>query len=177
MFIGRSLQCLFPFLLLVVGLNFAVADEPVAQAVRDQRLPTAAEARQQAEVLHESLQATLQAVHHHYYVDDEGLAIPAAALKDVFRRLERDRKLEIRWLVVNAQAMNVDHESKTVFEKAAVKALAAGQDHVEQTDGGFYRHVGPIVLQSECLKCHLPTRRSNKDRLAGLLIAIPVTMD
>lgn len=168
------------WLMVVFIVTFVKAQEPdpsSALPLPRQSPLTVDEARQQAEVLHESLHATLQVVHHQYYREDEGLPIPAATLKKVFQHLERDRKIEIRWLAGNAQAMNVDHAPKTDFEKEAVKALATGKAHVEQVEEGIYRHVGPIVLQSECLKCHLPSRKSNKDRLAALLIAIPVIQD
>jgi hypothetical protein len=164
------------WLLIAVALICVGADEPRLQPPA-KLLPTVSAARHQAELLHETLHATLQAVHHQYYREDQGLPIPAAAMKDVFRHLERDRKVEARWLAVNAQAMNVNHEAKTDFEKAAVKALTAGEDAVEQIEDGVYRRVGPIMLESECLKCHLPTRKSNKARLAGLFIAIPVRAD
>jgi len=171
-------------LLVVLSISVVDAEEPASKpeplpsvsspAAPRKLLPTPDEARNQAELLHESLHATLQTVHHQYYREDEGLPIPAAALKNVFRSLERDRKLEIRWLAVNAQAMNVDHQAKTDFEKEAVKAIAAGKESVEETSNGLYRHVGSIALTSECLKCHAPMRKNNKARLAGLLIGIPV---
>ena len=142
-----------------------------------QRLPTAAEARAQAELLHESVHATLHAIHRQYFRNDEKDAIPATTLKSVFRELARRRKVELRWLSVNAQAMNVDHEAKTPFEKEAVEALAAGTESFERTEGGVYRRVAAITLSSECLKCHLPTRSDTRDRLAGLLIALPVRGD
>jgi len=138
------------------------------------QLPTVAEARAQAELLHESFHAALHAIHRQYFRNDEKDAIPAMTLKSVFRELARRRKVELRWLAVNAQAMNVDHEAKTPFEKAAVEAIAAGAESFERTEGGIYRRVGAITLQSECLKCHLPTRSDTRDRLAGLLIALPL---
>jgi hypothetical protein len=158
----------------------ASADTPQASASSTdapRALPSATEARRQAELLHESFHATLQAVHHQYFREDEGIVIPAVTLKRVFRELARHQNIEVRWLAVNAQAMNVDHEPRDEFEKQAVKALAAGADQFEQTEGGVYRRVGPIVLESDCLKCHMPTRTSVDERLAGLLIALPVKVD
>jgi hypothetical protein len=146
-------------------------------AAPTQPLPTAAEARAQAELLHESVHATLHAIHRQYFHNDEKDAIPATTLKSVFRELTRRRKVELRWLAVNAQAMNVDHEAKTPFEKAAVEALAAGGESFERIDDSVYRRVAAVTLSSECLKCHLPTRSDTRDRLAGLLIALPVRGD
>lgn len=63
----------------------------------------------------------------------------------------------------------------TRFEKKAVQALRTGQPEFEASDEGVYRHAGLIRLSSQCLKCHVPLRTSNKERAAGLIIAMPVT--
>jgi type III secretory pathway component EscV len=135
------------------------------------------EARRQAELLHESMHATLQIVHQQYFREDEGIVIPAITLKRVFRELARRQQVELRWLAVNAQAMNVDHEPRDAFEKQAATAIAAGADHFEAVEGSVYRRVGAITLESECLKCHLPTRTSVAERAAGLLISVPVKVE
>lgn len=144
------------------------AKEPTTAAI------SATDAAQRAQLLHETIHATLQAVHHDYYREDEGLTIPAASLKKVFRELETRQRIQLRWLAIDAQAMNTDHQPKTEFERQAVKALASGQNEFEQTENGLYRRAGSITLTSDCLKCHAPTRMSNKDRKAGLVIAIPL---
>ncbi|WP_010583751.1 c-type heme family protein [Schlesneria paludicola] len=147
---------------------------PKANTVATQAHASKAEARRQAELLHTSFAGTLSAIHHEYYRSDQGMTIPAVTLKSVFRDLERNHKLEFRWLAINAQAMNVDHQPKSDFEKEAAKSIAAGADQFEGVEEGVYRRVGAIALQSECLKCHLPNRTSNKNRLAGLMISIPI---
>lgn len=136
--------------------------------------PTVEEARERARLLHEAMHSTLQVVHHTYYREDEGLVIPAASLDRVFREVERRRGVKLRWLAVNAQAMNDDHKPQGEFEQKAVEALTAGQDEYEEVKEGIYRHVGTITLSSDCLKCHAPTRTSNKDRAAALIISLPV---
>lgn len=158
-------------LVLVVHQAAAAPPEPAASAAR---LPTVNEARGQAQLLHESIHATLQIVHHEYYREDEGLTIPAATLKKVFEELATSRKVGLRWLVVDAQAMNVDHVARDEFERAAVQALTAGKEFHETTAEGVYRHAAAITLTAECLKCHLPNRTSTKPRTAGLIITIPV---
>ncbi|HEV7225275.1 MAG TPA: DUF3365 domain-containing protein [Pirellulales bacterium] len=148
--------------------------EQQSQAAPDHALPSVDEARARARLLHETVHATLQIVHHEYYREDEGLRLPAATLKSVFRELAARQKVELRWLVVDAEAMDVAHNPQNEFEKNAVKALGSGQDDYERAENGVYRHVGAITLSSECLKCHLPSRTSSKDRTAGLIIAMPV---
>ena len=140
-------------------------------------LPTTAEARARAELLHESLHATLQVVHHVYFRDDDGTPIPAATLKEVFGEMSKRQKVELRWLAVNAQAMNVDHQPRDEFEKNAVKAIASGQEAYEQAENGVYRRAGLITLGSECLKCHVPNRTSNKSRAAALVITLDTEED
>lgn len=132
------------------------------------------EARRQAEALHTAMHATLQAVHHRYYREDEGLPIPAAVLKDVFDELEKERKVQLRWLVVEGQAMNSDHKPWDAFENDAVKALKSGKPSFELSENGMYRRAGSITLTNHCLKCHLPDRKTTANRTAGLIIAIPV---
>ena len=151
---------------------FALADEP--KPAEERPLPAAAEARARAEILHEALHATLQVVHHAYFREDDGTPIPAATLREVFREMSQRQKVELRWLAVNAQAMNVDHQPRDEFEKNAAKAIASGQDSYELAASGTYRRAGLITLGSECLKCHLPSRTSNKSRAAALVITMPI---
>ena len=136
--------------------------------------PSAAEARGRAELLHETFHAVLQVVHHQYYREDEGLAIPAATLKKVFGELATRKQVEVRWLVVNATAMNADHLPQNDFERKAVAAIGAGKDEYVVVEQDVFRRAAPIILTSECLKCHAPTRRSTDDRLAGLVISMPI---
>lgn len=131
-------------------------------------------ARAQARLLHETLHATLLIVHQKYYREDEKLPIPSSVLDDVFEDLQKNRDINFRWISVNAEAMNIDHEPKTEFEKQAAEALSDGKTEFEQVEKGVYRHVGTICLPSQCLKCHLPNRRSTATRFAGLIISLPV---
>jgi hypothetical protein len=136
--------------------------------------PTAAEAQGRAELLHETFHAVLQVVHHQYYREDEGLAIPAATLKKVFGELASRKQVEVRWLAVNAAAMNTDHLPRNDFERKAVEAITAGKDEYVAVERDFLRRAAPITLSSECLKCHAPRRTSTEDRFAGLVISIPI---
>lgn len=148
------------------------ATEPLTAHTAAQ--PTLDEARGRAELLHETFHAVLQVVHHQYYREDEGLAIPAATLKKVFQELAQRKQVELRWLAVNAAPMNQDHLPQNDFERQAVAALAAGKESYESVDGGVYRRAAAITLTSECLKCHAPNRSNTKDRIAGLSISLPV---
>lgn len=136
--------------------------------------PALAAARRQAESLHEAMHATLRIVHHQYFREDEGLAIPAEILKGVFDEVEQHQGITLRWLVVDGQAMNTDHKPQDAFETAAVRALKQGATAHETVAEGVYRRAGAITLSNECLKCHIPRRSSNDDRTAGLLISIPL---
>lgn len=146
----------------------AAAGEPQSRAISTD------EARDRARLLHETLHATLQFVHDEYYRPDERLTLPAATLERVFRELAARQHVKLHWLAVNARAMNVNHNPQDEFEKSSVTALTAGREEFEQVENGSYRYAGAITLGSECLKCHLPGRNSNKDRVAGLVITIPL---
>ena len=132
------------------------------------------QAKRQAEILHTSIHATLQVVHNRYYREDEGLPIPAAIMADVFKELESEHKVTLRWLAVEGLAMNTDHQPKDSFETESVEALKSGKEFYDQTANGLYCRAAQITLSSHCLKCHMPDRKSTKDRVAGLIITIPV---
>ena len=140
----------------------------------DTHVPTVVEARGRARLLHETVHGALQVMHRDFFREDENLTIPSRSLEDVFREMTRSYGVELRWLAVNTDAMNVDHKPRTVFEKNAVKELASGKEEYESSDDGVYRHAGVIRLSSQCLKCHVPNRTSTKDRTAGLVITMPV---
>ena len=136
--------------------------------------PSVEEARRRAEILHAAMHSTLQAVHQRYYREDEGLPIPAATLKEVFAEFEQEQQIKLRWLVVEGQAMNSDHEPQGSFENEAVQALKAGKPAFERAENGIYRRAGGIALTNHCLKCHVPDRKSTEQRTAGLIISIPL---
>ena len=143
-------------------------------AASENSKPILNEARRQAEILHTSIHSTLQVVHDRYYREDEGLPIPASILGDVFEELENTENIKLRWLAVEGLAMNTDHRPQDDFENEAVKVLKSGKSSHEQLENGLYRRAAPITLSSHCLKCHMPDRKSTRDRTAGLIIAIPV---
>ncbi len=136
--------------------------------------PILMEARRQAEILHTSIHATLRVVHDRYYREDEGLPIPASILGDVFKELEDTENIKLRWLAVEGLAMNTDHRPQDDFETEAARVLKSGKSSHEQLENGLYRRAAPITLSSHCLKCHMPDRKSTRDRTAGLIIAIAV---
>ncbi len=165
--------------ILLAATAFSVAwCEEKTTAVRPSstlaEVPTADQARRQAEILHTTMHATLQIVHHRYYQEDEGLLLPAATLKEVFAELEKEEGVKLRWLAVEGQVMNTDHSARDEFEREAVKALKSGKPQYEQVENGIYRRAGSITLTNHCLKCHVPDRKSTEDRTAGLIISMPV---
>lgn len=172
--------------LTLVALSIAWSDEPrnpppateaKPAADRPAELPTLNEARRQAEALHTVIHSTLHLVHHEYYREDEGLPLPAAALKEVFAELEKEQRIRLRWLAVEGQAMNVDHKARGEFEEAAFQALKSGQPHYERVEQGVYRRAAAITLTNQCLKCHVPDRKSTRNRTAGLILSVPVRDD
>lgn len=162
---------------LIASTAWVAAKDDAAQAkdvVSAERQRTPEQAAVEAELLHDLMHDTLQLVHHRYYKEDEGLELPAATLREIFESNAKKHQVRLRWLVVEGQAMNTDHVARDDFERAAVQALRNGADKFEAIENGVYRRAGPITLSNVCLKCHVPDRRNTKDRIAGLLISIPV---
>jgi hypothetical protein len=134
--------------------------------------PTAIEARSRAMLLHETIVGLLQVVHRDFFEEDDSRAIPSASFEDVFHELSDQFKVNIRWLIVDTDVVNIDHQAQDDFEKAAVKSLAKGSRQFERLDGNLYRFAGTVKLASQCLKCHVKQRTSTEDRRAGLLISM-----
>ena len=130
------------------------------------------QAQQQAKILHDTFHITLQVVHRQYFRQDDKVQIPSRTLDTVFERLSEKHNIKFNWISVNAQAMNIDHEPETKFQKAAAKAIASGKESYEQIEDNVYRSAGRIQLLNQCLKCHLPDRTSTKTRFAALIISM-----
>jgi len=135
---------------------------------------TSVDARSRASLLHELVRGSLQVMHRDFFDEDNAHAIPSASLEDVFREMGRSYNVEMKWLIVNTDVVNVDHRPETEFDKAAVKELAAGKPFAEQIDNDRYHFAGSIRLASQCLKCHVKHRTSTEDRTAGLVIVMPL---
>lgn len=143
-------------------------------AAEDLQRSTVSEARRQAKLLHAAMHATLHLMHQQLYREDEGLPIPAAVVDDIFEDIEREEQVKLQWLVVEGQAMNTDHIAKTDFEEQAVSALKSGKESFEEVTAGMFRRAAPVVLSNQCLKCHVPDRRSTENRIAGMIVSIPI---
>lgn len=175
--------------LLCAGLTFLAGPiaRPADERDTEEKLPlvrpagsvttTVIEARRQAEILHSTLHSALRVIHDRYYREDEGLPIPAAILGEVFSDVEAEQKVKLRWLAVEGLAMNSDHKPADEFERQAAEKLKSGERSHENTADGVYRRAAPITLSSHCLKCHMPDRKSTRDRVAGLIISVPVTAE
>lgn len=169
-------------LLLLAGLSLSWltirADEPAKESTADP-LPAATsvvEARSRARLLHEAVRGTLHVVHRDFFDDDNPHEIPSASLEDVFDVLADRYDVRLKWLIVDTDIVNVDHQPEGDFEKAAVKVLKEGKPRHEAVQSDRYRFAGPIRLASQCLKCHVKDRTSTLDRTAGLLISMPLNL-
>jgi hypothetical protein len=134
------------------------------------------EARRQAKLLHSTYEATLHTVHREYFREAGRTPIPSRVLEDIFYWVDEETHGETRWIAVNTEAMSIDHNPESEFEKKAAKVLATGEEEYEQIDHGMYRRAGAITLFASCLKCHESslTQLRTKRRVAGLVINIPV---
>ncbi len=154
--------------------RFVRAAEEIQDADHENLPQNIKEARGRARLLHETIHGSLQIMHRDFFREDEGLPIPSHSLEDVFKELARSHKVSLRWLAIDARAMDIDHEPKSDFDKAAVDVLKSGEEFYELQKENSYQYVGAIRLSASCLKCHLPARSNNDDRTAGLVIKMPL---
>ncbi len=156
----------------------ATPAEVKSPAVADALPPptSIAEASARARLLYESFHGTLQVVHRDFFDEDESRMIPSAALEDVFSEMSESFDVELKWLVVETDVVNVDHQPVDDFERAAVAALKDGQPRFEAVEAERFRFAAPIRLASQCLKCHIQKRTSTEARKAGLLISMPIEL-
>jgi hypothetical protein len=137
---------------------------------------TVIEARARAILLHETIEGALQVMHRDFFDEEDSRLIPSASLEDVFEELSRQFNVKARWLIVETDAVNVDHKPQDKFEHDAVSVLASGKHRHEATEENLYRYAGAIKLHSQCLKCHVKQRSSTKERTAGLLLSMPLPL-
>lgn len=168
-----SLLCLVATAALGGGMLVAEPEEGAEKKASN--LPTTVEeARGRARWLHEVVHGALQVMHRDFFDEDSvERSLPSQSLDDVFAEMSRTYRVEIRWLGVNA-TKGKNHLPKDRFEEQAAEALRSGKMEYEQVDGKRFRFAGHIRLQNECLKCHVPDRRSLEDRVAGLAISFPM---
>ena len=158
-----------------VNVGVCAAPEGAPAADAQAVLPASQqEARIRARVLYETIHGALQVMHRDFFDPTQRLSIPSRSLEDVFKELARSWQVNVHWLAVNAEPMNVDNKPRDDFEREAVKQLAAGKAEHEGLEGNLYRFAGSIRLSSQCLRCHLPQRTSTEDRFAGLVISMRV---
>ena len=146
-----------------------------AEKADDEPRVSVAVARDRAKLMHDIYSATLDAMHHRYF-RREGAVLPARAMEDVFKEIDRKTKIKARWIAVNTPAMSLNHEPEGAFEKTAATELAAGKAEFERTEKGYYLRASPIPLGAGCVGCHtrFGATDEKKPRFAGLVIAIPV---
>ncbi len=137
-------------------------------------LPTEAEAKMRALLLHATVHGALQVVHRDFFRREEKMAIPSTSLKDVFKDLEAEFGVKMSWVAGDETIQHEDNKPQDAFEERAIKSIVKGEKEVSEIVDGRYRFVGSIKLQNVCLRCHVPSRKSLEDRFAGLSISMPL---
>ena len=132
-------------------------------------------ARDRAMLLQDVYLSTLDVIHHRYFHAEKAV-IPARAMEDIFKDMQKARHIQARWIAVNLKPMGVDHEPKSDFEKHSVLKIKTGSRTVEAVDGGYYRRTVAIPLTGKCIDCHDAFREaaSPTSKFAGLVISVPV---
>ncbi len=175
----RTLICLLPVLLLpepvVSGeppASAGAASEPARPGVSAP--PTLEEATARARLLHAAFDGALRVMHRDFFRKGDNKAIPSESLKDVFKTMAEEQGVTLRWLAADETIMNVDNKAQDAFDEAALKAVKSGQKAYSAVEKDTLRYAGVIVLENQCLKCHVPERKSLEDRFAALEILMPV---
>lgn len=154
-------------LLLASALVLGDENQPTSQSNREIEISPPSnpeETRSRAKLLHEMVRDALKIMHRDFFDEENAHAIPSAPLEDVFHEMGKSYDVQMKWLTVNTDLANVDHQAKSVFERAAVKEVAAGKQKAEKIEERSYQYAGAIRLGSQCLKCHVQRRTSNEDR-------------
>ena len=160
----------------LLGGNYLVRSaEPVAP-VEDAKQVSVETARDRAVLLQNVYVATLHVMHERYFHDERAI-VPARALEDVFKELDRQSKVNARWISVNTKPMSISHEPKSAFEKQAAKEIADGKETVELVENGLYQSAVAIPLSSGCVSCHTGFfgGQPKSPRYAALVISMPVS--
>jgi hypothetical protein len=115
-------------------------------------------------------------MHHHYFHGDRAV-VPARAMESIFADVGRKSKTTARWIAVSTQAMSLDHEPASEFEKLAAAEIKGGKSAVERVEKGNYLRAAPIPLDSGCIRCHTGglVTTSTAPRFAALVISMPVS--
>ncbi|MFK8111628.1 MAG: DUF3365 domain-containing protein [Rubripirellula sp.] len=162
------------FLTLVFPSGSSLGDENTSDRETVNIAKTPHEALARARLLHEMIRGALQVMHRDFFDEDNAHAIPSASLEDVFHALLEGHHVEVRWLNVQTDVLNVDHNPRDDFERKAAKEIAKGKQEFAMAGAKQYRFAGRIRLASQCLKCHVKNRNTTQDRAAGLLITMPL---
>lgn len=156
------------------------ADAPQTTANKADDAPprvTVEAAREQAKLMHNIYETTMDVMHRRYFRADRSV-LPARAMEDVFNEIGRTTNAKANWISVNTKAMSINHEPATEFEKQAAREIASGKESFEHVENGLYQRAGRIPLGGSCINCHsnsfLPPSNFKTPRFAGLVIRIPV---
>ena len=147
---------------------------PAVGSERQTVLPTATEARARAQLIHAVIHGSLRIMHRDFLRKGDSKAIPSESLKDVFKAMEEEWQVTIRWLASDETVMNVDNKAKDDFQRKALVAVKGGEKEMTAEENGIFRFAGVIPLQNQCLKCHSPDRTSLEDRFSALEISMRV---
>lgn len=136
-----------------------------------------AAARERAELMHLLYSSTLETLHHRYFHGDRA-TVPARAMMDVFRDVERQTHTQAHWISASLRPMSIDHKPDTDFERKAATKISKGESVHETIEDGYYRRAGSISLDHGCVGCHAGLASTSTTRkFAGLIISIPVNQD
>ena len=164
-----KLPALFAVLLAMLPQALPAADAPAPPLP----MPTLEEAKARAQLLHAAIDGSLRVMHRDFFHKGDSKANPSESLKDVFKSMAEAWGVTIRWLASEETIMNRDNKAIDAFQQKALEKITTGSHEYSKFEEGKFRFAGVIVLQNQCLKCHVSDRRSLEDRFAALEISMP----
>ncbi|MDB6136195.1 MAG: hypothetical protein JWM59_4438 [Verrucomicrobiales bacterium] len=122
--------------------------------------PALEEAQTRARLLHSSLGGTLEVMHRDFFRKNGSRAIPSSSLEDVFRKMEQEWGITLRWLASKATIMNADHTARDEFQKAALLKITKGEKEVMGVENGTLRFADPLSCGTNASKAMSGTGRA-----------------
>ena len=120
--------------------------------------PAVARARKQVQMLDDLYKTAIVLITEHYVKEDSDLAA-GSAFQALFKAMKDKGYHEVRLLDATGEPYEEKNKPQDDFEKAAIKALKAGQANYEEIvteDGAKYLRIAtPIpVVMKKCTLCH-----------------------
>ncbi len=137
---------------------------------------SADDARLAVNILDDGYKSILRAVHDAYPTEGGRAPVAATLVRKVQMAMNARGWPNSHFLGVNAILMNPDHRAHDAWEAAARRRLAAGEDRIEELQGGYLRIATSVQLGGRCTSCHWAAGSGSYTK-AAITWRVPATGD